>query len=89
MSEKPKAAAPVIKPKSASIYVGPTLKGNKLVRYTIFKNGELPEHVKELLNQSLDLKGLIIPVEKLGEFENNLKDISSIEALRFNRVKGL
>lgn len=35
-------------PVEATIYVGPTLKGGRLARYTIFKNGILPRDIAKM-----------------------------------------
>lgn len=67
----------------ASIYIGPSLPGGRLPRYTVFKGGALPAHVAALADEHKSIKRLIIPVSQLAEAERRLADRSSIEAADF------
>lgn len=67
-------------PIEATIYVGPTLKGGRLARYTIFKNGILPRDIAKIAEEHKAINRLIIPVGKLAEFEARLRDKSGAEA---------
>lgn len=69
--------------KEALIYVGPTLRGGVLSRYSVFKHGELPPHVKEIADEHKCIKSLLVPVSKLAQIENRLLDKTSVEAVRF------
>lgn len=64
----------------ATIYVGPSLKGGRLARYTIFKNGILPRDIAKIAEEHKAINRLIIPVSKLAEFEARLRDKSGVEA---------
>lgn len=83
---KAPAAKQDTKKAGPKIYVGPTLRGGKLAKYTIFKNGELPVGVAELAESHKEIKGLIVCVQRLTQFEQRLKDPSSVEAARFRAV---
>lgn len=83
------AKAPAVKQAAKAgptIYVGPTLRGGKLAQYTIFKGGELPVDIAELVESHKEIKGLIVCVQRLTQFEQRLKDPSSVEAARFRAV---
>lgn len=67
----------------ASIYIGPSLPGGRLPRYTVFKGGALPAHVAALADEHKSIKRLIVPVSQLAEAERRLADRSSIEAADF------
>lgn len=53
------------------IYVGRSLPGGRLQRYTVFKNG-LPEHVKRLCAQYQPLRQLIVPSAQLRDAQAEL-----------------
>lgn len=69
-----------------SIYIGPTLQGGRLARYTIFKDGGLPPHIAALTNEHRAIKRLIVPVGRLAEYEKRLRDPSSAESSLFNEA---
>ena len=58
------------KKKEAKIYIGKTLPG--LPRYTVFQNGELPEHVAKMAAESEAVAGLIVPVSVQQEARKNM-----------------
>lgn len=66
-----------------SIYVGPTLRGGRLSRYTVFKGGTLPAHIEPLADEHRAIKRLIVPVSRLAEIESRLRDKSSAEFALF------
>lgn len=53
------------------IYIGPSVPGGVLGRFTIFRGGK-PEHLKELFESCPALDKLLIPVEKLSELLERL-----------------
>ncbi|MGN0885801.1 MAG: hypothetical protein ACI4RT_02260 [Candidatus Spyradenecus sp.] len=56
--------------KPATVYIGKSIPG--LPRYTTFKGGELPPHIKALVAQDATLAGLIVPVTELQEARKNI-----------------
>lgn len=52
------------------IYIGRSLPG--LPRYTVFKNGKLPEHVAKIAAENEAVSGLIVPVSGLQEARQNM-----------------
>lgn len=50
------------------IYVGPTLKGNKLTRYQVFIGG-LPKHIDDVFDKVPQIKNLFIESKNLVETE--------------------
>lgn len=83
---KPKAQerpAPKAAKDEATIYIGPTLRGGRLARSTIFRGGELPKNVADLVKENPVIKRLIVPVSKLGTVENKLKDPTTPEAANY------
>lgn len=57
--------------KEHRIYIGKTLPG--LSRYTVFKDGVLPEYVAKMAAESEVISGLIVPVSVLQEARKNIK----------------
>lgn len=55
---------------TATVYIGKSYPG--LPQYTVFKNGVLPEHVKEMIGQNEAIQGLIVPVNQLQEARANV-----------------
>lgn len=88
---KPKAQPPAAAPKAAKktekaeakIYAGPTLRGGRLAKATIFKGGVLTRAAAELAKEHKAISRLIIPVSRLGSFESKLKDPTTIEAAAY------
>lgn len=58
------------KPGTATVYVGCPLPG--LLTYTVFKGGELPEHVKQMIAEDENVGNLIVPVENLQIARKNI-----------------
>lgn len=54
------------------IYIGPTLKGFKLVKYQVFIGG-LPKHVDDVFEKYPQIKRLFVPVQSLVEAEKEVK----------------
>lgn len=75
--------APKAAKAEATIYVGPTLRGGRLARSTIFRGGDLPKNVADLVKENPVIKRLIVPVSKLGTVENKLKDPTTPEAANY------
>ena len=54
------------------IYVGPTLKGLKLIKYQVFIGGH-PTHVDAEFAKCPQLKRLFVPVKNLTQAEKDVK----------------
>lgn len=52
------------------IYIGKALPG--LPRYTVFKNGQIPDHIKQITIESPHIAGLIVPISRLQESRKNM-----------------
>lgn len=78
-----KRPAPVKQAAEPSIYIGPTLQGGRLARYTVFKGGVLSPNVAAIAAEHKAIQRLIVPVKRLGEYEKRLADRSSVEAALF------
>ena len=57
-------------PKPSTVYIGPSLPG--LARYTIFKNGQWPGHVKTMIEGQEAIAQLIVPVDRLQEARHDV-----------------
>ena len=66
-----------IKVADPTVYVGPALPG--LPQYTLFIGGEMPAHVKELIEKQPALLGLIVSVKDLQSARNRMKEKGSFE----------
>lgn len=89
VKQAPKKQAVPEQPKETSIYVGPTLRGGRLARYTIFKDGELLPNIADIANEHKAVKSLIVPVSRLADVEKRLQDPSSLESLRYKEAAKL
>jgi hypothetical protein len=69
----------------ALIYVGPSLPGGLLTKYTTFTNG-ISEHLKSHFEECPAFKQLFIPVSKLPAVENRLKDVTSAESVFYRQT---
>lgn len=70
----------------ALIYVGPSLPGGLLTKYTTFSNG-IPDHLKTHFEKCSAFKQLFIPVSQLPEVENRLKDTTSAESVFYRQTE--
>ena len=57
-------ATPKVK-REPSIYIGPSLRGGRLARYTVFKGGALPAGIDAIAKEHKAVQRLIVPVSKL------------------------
>ena len=48
-----------------TIYIGRSLPSGLLPQYTVFKGGEIPKHLTELVKNNAAIRGLIVPVSEL------------------------
>ncbi|WJQ12758.1 hypothetical protein QT238_11255 [Geobacillus stearothermophilus] len=67
------------------VYIGPSLPGGLLTRYTIFSNG-IPTHLQGYCEKCPSLKQLFVPPERLALAENNLKDPASAESVFYRET---
>ena len=49
------------------IYIGPNIKGGKLIKYTIYKG--MPEYYKDLFEKMPELRQLFVPLSYLAAAE--------------------
>lgn len=75
--------------KEPTIYIGPTLRGGRLAKATIFKGGELSANAKALVDEHKVIGRLIVPVSKLAEFNAKLKDPTSIQSAHYKEAAQL
>lgn len=54
------------------IYIGPTLKGYRLVKYQVFVGG-YPTHIDDAFTACQQLKKLFVPVKDLAQAEKEAK----------------
>lgn len=66
-----------IKPAEPTVYIGPALPG--LPQYTLFIGGEMPAHIKEMVEKQPALLGLIVSVNDLQAARNRMKKKGSFE----------
>lgn len=69
MVRKTKSAA-AAKPQRL-IYVGPTLKGYKLIQYQVFIGG-YPTHIDNVFAECPQIKHLFVPVAELNTAESDI-----------------
>lgn len=62
------------------VYIGPSLPGGLLTRYTIFSNG-IPAHLQGYCEECPSFKQLFVSPDRLALAENNLKDPASAESV--------
>lgn len=55
------------------IYIGPTLKGCKLVKYQVFIGG-YPTHIDDVFDTCPQIKRLFVPVADLTKAEAEVKE---------------
>ena len=53
------------------IYVGPTIKGSRLVRYQVFVGG-LPTHVDDVFAKVPQIKNLFVEIKNLAAAERDI-----------------
>lgn len=66
-----------IKLAEPTVYIGPALPG--LPQYTLFLGGEMPGHVKELVEKQPAILGLIVSAKDLQAARNRMKKKGSFE----------
>jgi hypothetical protein len=69
----------------ALIYVGPSLPGGLLTKYTTFSKG-IPDHLKLHFEKCPAFKRLFIPVSQLPAVESRLNDATSAESVFFRKT---
>ncbi len=72
--------------KEAVMYLGPSIKDGLLKHSALFLAGELPTYVQELSDTNKDINALLVPVSKIAETKNNLRNKSSLDYARFVRI---
>jgi hypothetical protein len=69
----------------ALIYVGPSLPGGFLTKYTTFSNG-IPDHLKLHFEKCPAFKRLFVPVSQLTAVEGRLNDATSAESVFYRKT---
>ncbi|MED3732551.1 MULTISPECIES: hypothetical protein [Geobacillus] len=67
------------------VYIGPSLPGGLLTRYTIFSNG-IPAHLLGYCDACPSFKQLFVPPDRLTLAENNLKNPASAESVFYRET---
>lgn len=70
------------------IYVGPTLKGFKLIRYQVFIGG-YPKHIDDVFEAYPQIKRLFVSVKNLAQAEQEIATAGTPLNKYFNMVKGV
>lgn len=81
-----KRQARVVPEQEAVMYLGPSLPDGLLKHSALYSGGVLPEYLQELSDENKDIKALIVPVFKIAETKNNLRNKSSLDYARFARI---
>lgn len=55
---------------SPCVYIGPSLRG--LSQNTVFTSDKLPPHVADMVKANENIRGLIVPVERLQDARRNI-----------------
>lgn len=58
------------KEKVTTVYIGKSLPG--LPQYKVFKDGILPEHIRQMAEKNTNIYGLIVPVARLQEARRDI-----------------
>ena len=61
-----------------SIYIGPSIRNGLLRQNTVFKDGQIPRHLRQLFDGSPALRGLVVPVGELAEAKIAMKKKGTI-----------
>lgn len=70
MATKSTVKSAAVKPQRL-IYVGPTLKGHRLIRYQVFIGG-YPTHVDDVFEACPQIKRLFVPVKDMVQAEKDI-----------------
>ena len=70
----------------AVIYLGPSLPNGLLKNASMFYNGVLPIYVEEIANNDKNVAYFLVPVSKIAEIKNKLRDKASIDYARFVKI---
>ena len=81
-----KRQARVVQTGEAVMYLGPSVKDGLLKHSAMYSGGVLPEYLQKLSDENKDIKALIVPVSKIAETKNNLRNKSSLDYARFARI---
>lgn len=84
-AEKPKqpVVKAAVKAVESTIYAGPNVPGGGLSQFSVFKNGILAPHIKQIIARFPAIKRLIVPVSKLAAVQSKLADQTSAEHAQF------
>ena len=85
MTSKKKTAVQTTQPKV--IYIGPSIRG--LNSYSVFKKGEYPLPVSELIKKFPNITGLMIPISELQEARKDLTKKGHILNYHLTQLKTL
>ncbi len=70
---------------TSQIYLGPTIPGSLLIRYTVFR-GELHKSIVELADNVPAVKRLIVDTKEMANVENQIGDKTTVYAQAFANV---
>src|SRR5699024_12103901 len=64
------------KAKVATVYAGPNVPGGVLSQFTVFREGVLAPHVKQIVERYPAIKRLIVPVSRLRSEEHTSEPVT-------------
>ncbi len=67
------------------IYVGPSLGGGKLTRFTVYQGGK-PKHMEQIFSECPEVEKLFVPVDKLAPTLDKIAITGTPFHTWFNRV---
>ncbi|NQX49451.1 hypothetical protein HQN87_29465 [Paenibacillus tritici] len=71
----------------ARIYLGPNLRGGRLLQSTVFRSG-IPAYLLPLLEEQPDVAELIIPVEQMTAVQERIVQAGTAEYAVYQRLLG-
>jgi hypothetical protein len=68
------------------VYCGPNLPGGRLPAFTVFAGG-IPGNVQAIIAECADVRGLIVPVDRLAVVRARVSDRTTAEAALYAAVR--
>ncbi|NOU83231.1 hypothetical protein GC101_30695 [Paenibacillus sp. LMG 31459] len=69
------------------IYLGPNLRGGRLLQSTVFREG-IPTYLLPLLEEQPDVAELIIPLEEMTAVQERIVHVGTAEYAVYQRLLG-
>ncbi|MBJ6362100.1 hypothetical protein ACFOQM_12440 [Paenibacillus sp. GCM10012307] len=68
-----------------SIYLGPNLRGGRLLQSTVFRDG-VPDYLQSLLEELPDVASLIVSLEQIADVEQRIQKTGTAENVAYQRL---